>query len=150
MYIRWHSTFVADLRWHLRAHFCEPVLDIPRGLPLNKMILHYRDYHVRVAQSRRERAHSLYRGDNQKKEIHHPLARPRGSYGGRAREYRNEVLQRDGDEIRRPGHSTRMRTYHYRSDIAHACTMIHLVPRGIFADRSFPENRRFRYWRSLL
>jgi len=86
--------------WRLRARFCEPVLDIPRGLPLNKMILHYRDYHVRAASSCRGRALPLYRGDNQKKEFSVPPPGRGSSYGGGAREYRNEVLQRDGDEIR--------------------------------------------------
>lgn len=29
-----------------------------------------------------------------------------------------------------------------------ACTTIHLVPRSVFADREYPENRRFPRWRS--
>lgn len=27
--------------WVFRALFCEPVLDIPRGAPLNRTIIHY-------------------------------------------------------------------------------------------------------------
>jgi len=63
------------------------------------MILHYRDYHARAASSCRERALPLYRENNQKKEFTIPPPGRGSSYGGAAREYRNEVLQRDGDEI---------------------------------------------------